>query len=174
MELAQRGRLLRRGDRVLDLGAWPGGWLQVAANFVGPAGLVVGVDLQPIAPLGLAHVRTLVGDIGDATVQQEIVQRCEGRVDVVLSDLAPKLTGVRARDEVQAEALADAVLVLLDLVLKPGGALLMKMFTGEATQRYVGRLRDRFASVRSTRPEATRKGSSEIYVIARGFQPRSA
>ncbi len=169
LELAKRGRFLRRGDRVLDLGAWPGGWLQVAADLVGPTGLVVGVDVQPIAPLHLKQVRVLVGDISVAVVQQQIVQLCERRVDVVLSDLAPKLTGVRARDEAQVETLADSVLGVIDLVLRPGGTLVMKMFTGEAGVRSVSRLRDRFVAVRSTRPEATRKGSSEMYVIASGF-----
>ncbi len=169
LELARRGRLLRRGDRVLDLGAWPGGWLQVAAELVGPTGLVVGIDLRPIVPIALEQVRVLVGDVSDATVQKQILQTCGGKVDVVLSDLAPKLSGVRSRDEAQAEALADSVLHLLEAVLKPGGTLLMKMFTGESMPQQLRRLRERFSNVRSTRPEATRRGSSEMYVIAVGF-----
>jgi 23S rRNA (uridine2552-2'-O)-methyltransferase len=172
LQLAQHARLFRRGDHVLDLGAWPGGWLQVAADLVGPTGKVVGIDLQPIEPLPQEHVTTQVGDIGDELTQQRIVEACEGRVDVVMSDLAPKLSGVRARDEAQTEVLAACVLALGEEVLKPGGKLVMKLFTGAAATRLVRELRARFDDVRTTRPEATRKGSSEIYAIAAGFRGR--
>lgn len=169
LQLVQRARLIRRGDRVLDLGAWPGGWLQVAADLVGPAGKVIGIDLQPIEPLPQKHVTTVVGDVADRLAQQQMLEACEGRVDILLSDLAPKLSGVRARDEAQAEALAHAALALADQVLKPGGKLVMKLFTGDAATRLLRELQARFASVRTTRPEATRKGSAEIYAIAVGF-----
>jgi 23S rRNA (uridine2552-2'-O)-methyltransferase len=174
-ELAQHGRLFRRGDHVLDLGAWPGGWLQVAAELVGPTGKVLGIDLQPIEPLPQKQVTTQVGDVGDQLTQQRIVEACEGRVvDIVLSDLAPKLSGVRARDEVQTEALAMGVLALSEKVLRPGGKLVMKLFTGDAATRLVRELRVRFDDVRRIRPEATRKGSSEIYAIAAGFRGSAA
>ena len=172
LQLAQQARLFRRGDHVLDLGAWPGGWLQVAADLVGPTGKVVGIDLQPIEPLPQKHVSTQIGDIGDELTQRRIVEACEGRVDIVLSDLAPKLSGVRARDEAQAEVLAACVLALGEEVLRPGGKLVMKLFTGDAATRLVRELRARFDDVRTTRPEATRKGSSEIYAIAAGFHGR--
>jgi 23S rRNA (uridine2552-2'-O)-methyltransferase len=169
LQLAQRARLIRHGDRVLDLGAWPGGWLQVAADLVGPGGKVIGVDLQPIEPLPQKHVTTVVGDVADQLVQQQMLEACEGRVDMLLSDLAPKLSGVGARDQAQAEALAHAALALADQALKPGGKLVMKLFTGDAATRLLRELRARFASVRTTRPEATRKASAEIYAIAVGF-----
>lgn len=168
-QLAKQVRLFRRGDRVLDLGAWPGGWLQVAAELVGPSGRVVGVDLQGIEALTQPNVRTLVGDISDAETQRRMLEECGGRVDVILSDLAPKLSGVRARDEAQAEALAQTVLAVAERMLRPGGNLLIKLFMGEAATRVVGQLRSRFATVRTTRPQATRKGSSEIYAIAIDF-----
>jgi len=172
LQLAQHTPLFRRGDHVLDLGAWPGGWLQVAADLVGPTGKVVGIDLQPINPLPQKHVTTQVGDIGDELTQQRIVEACEGRVDVILSDLAPKLSGVRARDEGRTEALALCALALGEEILRPGGKLVMKLFTGEAATRLVRELRARFDVVRTTRPEATRKGSPEIYAIATGFRGR--
>lgn len=170
LQLAQHARLFRRGDHVLDLGAWPGGWLQVAAELVGPTGKVVGIDLQPIEPLPHKHVTTQVGDIGDELMQQRIVKACQGRVDVVLSDLAPKLSGVRARDAARSEALAVCVLAVGEKVLRPGGKLVMKLFTGDAAMRLMRELRARFDDVRTTRPVATRKGSSEIYAIAAGFR----
>ena len=143
--------------------------MQVAADLVGPAGKVIGIDLQPIEPLPQKHVTTVVGDVADRLAQQQMLEACEGRVDILLSDLAPKLSGVRARDEAQAEALAHAALALADQVLKPGGKLVMKLFTGDAATRLLRELQARFASVRTTRPEATRKGSAEIYAIAVGF-----
>lgn len=173
-QLHQQARLFRPGDRVLDLGAWPGGWLQVAAELVGPGGRVVGVDLQPIEPLPQPTVRTLLGDITDRVIQQRVLEECGGRVDIILSDLAPKLGGVRARDQAQAEALAESVLAVAEQLLRPGGKLLMKLFMGEAATRRVAQLRSRFASVRTTRPEATRKGSSELYVIGIDFRPGGA
>jgi 23S rRNA (uridine2552-2'-O)-methyltransferase len=172
LELAQHNRLFRRGDRVLDIGAWPGGWLQVAADLVGPSGKVIGIDLQPIEPLPRSHVSTQVGDIGDELTRQRIVEACQGQVDVVLSDVAPKLSGVRVRDEAQSEALATCALALGARVLRPGGKFVIKLFTGEAATRVVRELRARFDDVRTTRPEATRKGSSEIYAIAVGFRSR--
>src|SRR5689334_12828220 len=93
LEVAQRYRLIAPGQRVVDLGAWPGSWLQVAAQLAGPRGTVVGVDLQPIDPLG-GPVTTIVGDARDAGVQGEIRARCGAGVDVLLSDMAPKLSGV--------------------------------------------------------------------------------
>ncbi|HEX7408229.1 MAG TPA: RlmE family RNA methyltransferase [Candidatus Binatia bacterium] len=170
LQLAQRGRLFRRGDHVVDLGAWPGGWLQVASELVGPAGTVVGVDLQPIGRLPQQNVVTFVGDIAAESTQQEIARACQGRVDVVLSDLAPKLSGVRARDEAQVQVLAECVLAFVEKVLKPGGKLVIKLFMGDDLPRYVDQLRARFTEVRTTRPEATRKGSAEVYAIANNFR----
>jgi 23S rRNA (uridine2552-2'-O)-methyltransferase len=172
LELARRGRLLRRGDRVVDLGAWPGGWLQVAAQLVGPSGQVVGVDLRAIDPLPDGQV-LIVGDVQAAEVQDRILEACGGRVDVVLSDLSPKLSGIRARDEAQAEALAECALNVCSRLLRPGGRLLMKLFMSPALPAFLDRLRDQFGSVSTTRPEATRKGSSEIYALATDFLGRS-
>jgi 23S rRNA (uridine2552-2'-O)-methyltransferase len=170
LQLVQRTRLLRRGDRILELGAWPGGWLQVAAQHVGPTGRVVGVDLRPIDRLPEKHVTTLVGDITDVEVQQQVVELCDGAVDVVLSDLAPKLSGVRDRDDAEAQALADCVLQVAERVLKPDGTLVMKRFMGDSLLRDVARLRALFQNLQLTRPQATRKESAEVYAVARGFR----
>lgn len=173
-QLEQGRRLLRPGDCVVELGAWPGGWLQVAAAEVGPKGRVVGVDLQAIDPLPEANVITLIGDISAAHTQERIIEACTGKTDVLLSDLAPKLTGVRARDETATHALAECVLQCVEHLLKPGGTLVVKLFMGNALPQYVTRLRTMFRDVRLTRPEATRKGSAEIYAIATGYRRNSA
>jgi len=174
LELAQRARLIRRGDVVIDLGAWPGGWLQVAAQLTGPSGRVIGLDLQRIDALPDLHVVSIVGDILDPTVQERVVTACGGPADVLLSDLAPKLSGVRARDEAQAIALAESVLRLATHTLKADGRLLIKLFTNAELSAYLRRLRTIFRRVSTTRPEATRKASSEIYAIAIGYIPASS
>jgi 23S rRNA (uridine2552-2'-O)-methyltransferase len=168
-QLAKGGLLLRRGDCVVELGAWPGGWLQIAIADVGPAGRVVGVDLRPIEPLPENNVTTVVGDITDAHTQDQVVQACKGKADVLLSDLAPKLTGVRARDEARINDLADCVLQWVERILKPSGRLVVKLFMGSDLPHHVARLRTMFRDVHVTRPVATRKESAEVYAIAAGF-----
>lgn len=170
LQLAERHRFFHRGDRVVDIGAWPGGWLQVAAQHVGPTGRAIGVDVQPIEPLPNRTVITLVGDITDRRTQERVTESCGGKADVLLSDLAPKLSGVRARDEAQAQALTECVLRLAEQVLRPGGTLVIKLFMGSELPRFVARLRALYRDVRTTRPAATRKESSEIYAVATGFR----
>jgi 23S rRNA (uridine2552-2'-O)-methyltransferase len=170
MELAQRHHLLRRGDTVVELGAWPGGWLQVAAQLVGPSGRVVGVDIVPIEPLPDAAVVTVVGDIELAETMQRVLSACGGQADVLLSDLAPKLTGVRARDQARAAALTECVLMYANEILRSRGMLVAKLFTSPDLAGYVRQLRGRFRQVRTTRPEATRKGSAELYVVGADFR----
>ena len=169
-ELARRYRLLRKGSRVVDLGAWPGGWLQMAAELVGPGGRVVGVDLQPVDPLPQPWVSCIEGDAADPAVCEEILRRAGGAVDVVLSDMAPKLTGVRARDEARAAELAAATLGLARRVLGAGGHLVMKTFMSAETNALLVELRRHFRTVKLSRPEASRKGSAETYVVALEFR----
>ena len=171
IELARSQRLVRSGDAVLDLGAWPGSWLQVAADLVGPRGLVCGVDLRPIHDVGRDNVFTVVGDVGDASVIEAVSSRAERAFDVVLSDLAPPLSGIRARDEARADELLDHVLTWTDELLRPGGHLVIKLFMGAGFEERRRRLRERFASVRLTRPDATRKGSAEVYAMGRNHRP---
>ena len=168
-ELDRRFGLLRRGDVVVDLGAWPGGWLQVALERVGPGGRVIGVDLRPVEPLPAPNLDLLVGDVRDPAVIASVRSRLGAPADVVLCDLAPKLTGVRATDEARAHELTQAVLAALPVLLVPGGRLLMKVFMGPSHRPTVERLRGQFDTVRTTRPPATRAGSAETYVAGLGF-----
>ncbi len=173
-ELDERFGILRRGDVVVDLGAWPGGWAQVAAERVGPAGRVLAVDVVPLEPLRLGHVDELEGDVRDPAVIAAARARLGRAADVVLSDLAPKLTGVRATDEARHAELVGAVLAALPVLLRRGGRLLVKVFMGAGYQETLTRLRALFAEVRTTRPEATRRGSGELYAFGRGFHGRVA
>ena len=113
---------------------------------------------------------TIAGDARDAAVQEEIRARCRGRVDVVLSDLSPALSGVRDRDVAQAIELAETALATAARLLAPGGRLVLKLFTAPETDAVVAEARRRFATVKLTRPEATRKGSAEMYLICVGFR----
>ena len=139
-ELAARYSLIRRGDRVLDLGAWPGGWLQVAAELVGPQGRVVGVDLQRIEPLGLANVVLLEGDIEDATVRERLPSAARGPIDVVLSDMAPSERHPRPRRGARARSRRDGARGRRRAV-RPHGRLLVKLFMSEEARAIVDQAR---------------------------------
>jgi 23S rRNA (uridine2552-2'-O)-methyltransferase len=175
-ELDDRFHLLRVGARVVDLGAWPGGWLQVAAERIGSGGRAVGLDLVAIAPLGLPQVATVQGDIRAADALAAVVRELGGKADVALCDIAPKLSGVRASDESRQADLLASVVGALPGLLAPGGNLLMKVFMNAAYQDTLKLLRGAFGRVVSTRPEATRAGSAELYVYAATYsqQPTSA
>lgn len=169
-ELADRFRLLRRGDAVVDLGAWPGSWAQLASERVGPEGRVVAVDVVPLEPLGAPNVDLLVGDVLDPDLILTVRQRLGRPADVVLSDVAPKLTGVASVDEARRLELSDAVLAALPVLLRTGGSLLIKLFMDPSFRVTIGRLEAGFSRVRTARPEATRRGSSEVYVAAASWQ----
>ena len=163
--------MLRPGDRVADLGCWPGGWLEVAARVVGPVGRVVGVDRVPLdAAPAPPNVVALQGDLTDPGIADTILRRLEAPADVVLCDAAPKLTGVRATDRAREEVLLEAVAALLSPLLRPGGSLVLKILEGPEAQAVEKRILARFESARTLRPKATRKGSAERYLVARGFR----
>lgn len=172
-DLDARFRLLAPGRRVVDLGCWPGAWLQVASRRVGASGVVVGVDLVAVEPLRLDNVTTFEGDAGDAEMQHRILAATGGRVDIMLSDLSPKLTGVRAMDQAREEALVELAIDFADHVLAPGGRLVVKLFSG-VEQAMTKKLREHFTTVTTWRPPSTRKGSSEIYAVATGKRGRDA
>ena len=170
LEVQQRYRLLRPGDRVVDLGAAPGGCLQVAAKLVGPQGKVIGVDLQEIHALPERHVTLLRGNTGAKDVQEKTKELLGGAADAVISDMAPKLSGIRDADVARAVALNRMALSFAEQLLRPGGVLLIKSFMSNDLHELAAELRQRFAEVQRTKPEATRQGSSELYFLARGFR----
>ena len=169
-QLNKRYGLLRSGDLVVDLGAAPGGWLQVARESVGGEGFVLGIDLQPIAKLPQNNVRTLVGDITDPSTPELILQNLPRPADVVLSDASPKISGVRSIDHARSIELGRAALAIASSVLRRGGRSLVKVFHGEFFEDFVGEVREKFEFVKISKPVASRKGSAEVYVIAKGFK----
>jgi 23S rRNA (uridine2552-2'-O)-methyltransferase len=166
-ELDRRFKLLARGARVVDLGCWPGGWLQVAARRVGPTGRVVGVDVKSAEPVAADHVVIVTGDLRDDAIVERVRMPLGGPADVVLSDLAPKLSGIRHTDAARHADLVRLAIARSEEWLAPDGTLLLKLFMDAEYEGLIGELRARFGGVRSCKPEATRRGSSELYTIAR-------
>jgi len=171
LELQKRARVLRAGNAVIDLGAWPGGWLQVAGEIVGARGHVVGVDVAAMEPLGVDHVVTLQGDVGDAELPGRLLEELGRRADVVLCDVAPKLTGIGPRDLARSAELSEQAVRVADATLRPGGTLVMKTFGGADAAERRDALRRRYGNVRLIGLAATRKGSSEVYLVGTDFRP---
>jgi len=170
-EMQHSLRLLKKGQRVVDLGCWPGGWLQIAAAEVGPRGKVVGVDLAEMEPLeDLANVFAFVGDITEVADRERVLEELGGQADVLLSDAAPKLTGIRATDRAHEELLLESVEAATPALLAPGGDLLVKLLECPEAQAFEKRMRSRFEKCRVLKPKASRKGTTERYLYGRGYK----
>jgi 23S rRNA (uridine2552-2'-O)-methyltransferase len=175
LEIDDAQRILRRGARVADLGCWPGGWLQVAAERVGPEGRVVGVDIAAIdPPLLLANVFALSGDLGEPGVITALLECAGARFDVVLADAAPKLTGIRATDRAREEALLEAIAAAVPQLLAAAGTLLVKLLECPEAHAFELGIRKRFESTKVVKPRASRKGTTERYLLARGYRAELA
>jgi 23S rRNA (uridine2552-2'-O)-methyltransferase len=167
-QLDETADLLSPGDTVVDLGAAPGGWLQVAAEAVGPSGRVIGVDRQRIKPLEDHDVETIRGDMTDEETRDEIVEVAGGAVDVVVSDMAPNMTGEYSVDHARSVHLARQALETALAVLEPGGHFVVKVFDGQDLGAFREDVEAEFEYVRTMRPDASRESSSEVYVVGKG------
>ncbi len=169
-ELAKRFQLLRPGSRVLDLGAAPGGFLQVIAQAVGAAGLAVGVDVVPLRPFAEAWVKTAVLDVLAPDALAVLEQLAPGAFDAVLSDLAPKTSGIRSSDEARSLRLAERALEVSRTRGKVGSSFLVKLFMGGDFEAFRAELRRDYQQVKVVRPEATRSASVEVYLVGLGLK----
>ena len=170
LEMDDKHGLIRPGARVLDLGAAPGGWTQVAAERAGPGGRVVAVDLLPMDPVPGATI--LQGDFQNDSVAAAALEALGGTADLVLSDMAPNTTGHGATDHLRIMGLAELALDTALAALAPGGAFVAKVFQGGSERSFLDTLKRRFGAVRHAKPPASRKDSSELYVVATGFRGR--
>ena len=161
---------MKPGQRILDVGCWPGGWLQVASQAVGRRGRVVGVDLSQTQSIGIANVVAITGNIEEIDIQERVRKELRGPCDVFLSDAAPKLTGVREVDRANEAQLLELLEAALPNLLRPGGDLLIKILEGPEAQSVERRLRARFSSARPIKAKASRKGSTERYLLGRGYR----
>jgi 23S rRNA (uridine2552-2'-O)-methyltransferase len=168
-EILGRYRLLGKGGAVLDLGAAPGGFLQVLAEAVGERGTAVGVDLEPIRNLGKSWVKTAVVDLL-APDALERIRVLHPRYDLVTSDMAPKTIGVKVTDEARSLELCRTALAVAEATLKLGGAFVAKVFMGGDFPAFQKELRRRFDEVHVVRPKATREHSYEVYVVGKGYR----
>jgi len=166
-EIDKRFGVFKDAKVVLDLGAAPGGWLQVASEVVGKEGLIVGVDLKPIMPLELKNVKTLVGDITQNSILEVVRRFLPAPVDVLLSDLSPQVSGAWDVDQLQQIELTRAALRYAEEFLKPDGWAIFKVFQGMDTQRFLEEMKKRFGYVKIYKPGASRRRSAEIYLVAR-------
>ena len=168
-ELIAKERLISRGGKVVDLGAAPGGWSQRAAEIVGPKGAVIAVDILEMAPI--SGVGIIQGDIRSPEIISQVTDLIgENSADLVLSDMAPNITGIRDADEANFLSIAEAVLDVASYVLRAEGSLILKLFQFAGTDAFVKDLKQRFARVSRKKPLASRKHSKEFYVVATGYK----
>ncbi len=168
-EIQRRDRMIRPGMTIVDLGAAPGSWSQVAAELTGPDGNLIAVDLLPVAPI--PGVEFIQGDFSEQTVLDEVLGRLAGAsADLVISDMAPNMSGVKGIDQPRAMALAGLALDLAARILAPAGGLLVKVFQGAGCEEFRASLKADFAAVKTRKPEASRARSNEMYLLASGFR----
>jgi 23S rRNA (uridine2552-2'-O)-methyltransferase len=169
LEIHEKDRLLRPGLAVVDLGAAPGGWSQLATRLVGGQGRVMALDILPMEPL--PSVEFIEGDFRETAVLDQLLAALDGRpVDLVLSDMAPNASGVKAVDQPSSLYLAELALDFARQCLKPGGDFLVKAFQGEGFDKFFKELRVAFATVAPRKPQASRARSAEQYLLARNYR----
>lgn len=169
LEINDKDRLVKPGMTVVDLGAAPGGWSQVVARLVGAKGQVIAMDILPMEPLD--NVAFLQGDFREQAVLDQLLAMIGERpVDLVISDMAPNISGMEAVDQPRAMYLSELALDMARQVLKPGGDFLVKVFQGVGFDEFLQDLRGCFDKVITRKPKASRARSKEVYLLARGFQ----
>ena len=169
IEINDKDKLLKPGMKVVDLGAAPGGWSQIAGRLIGDKGKVVASDILEMAPLpGVTFVQ---GDFTEDVVYQEILKAIgDERADLVISDMAPNMSGNSAVDQPQSMYLVELALDMASQVLRPGGNYLVKVFQGEGFDEYLKTMRGMFTSVVTRKPDASRARSREVYLLGRQFK----
>ncbi|HEV2564143.1 MAG TPA: RlmE family RNA methyltransferase [Microvirga sp.] len=171
LEIDEKYHILKPGQRVVDLGAAPGGWSQIAAKKVGPKGKVVGIDLLPIDPMpGVEFIQL---DFLDESAPGKLIEMLGGPADVVMSDMAANTTGHKKTDHLRIIGLAEAAIYFAREILAPGGAFVAKVFQGGTENQLLADLKRDFAVVRHVKPAASRADSAELYVMATGFRGRA-
>ncbi len=170
LQAVRKYRFMKRGDKVVDLGAAPGGWLQVSRQIVGKEGFVLGVDTEPVSELPWTNVKALVADVTSDSLSSVIINHMGSKVDVVISDVSPKISGAWDVDHTKQLYLAERSLEIAKAVLRRQGNFFVKVFHGPDLKEYRERLAEHFGTVRLVKPPASKQRSSEIYVIAMDYR----
>jgi len=165
MQLNKKYKIIKKGNKVLDLGAAPGGWSQVAIEKVESEGTVVGLDLRKIKPFTEENYFFIRGDFTEEHIQSEIIKKLDGKANVIISDASPSLSGIKNIDHLRSIDLAESVAAISDKVLAKNGNLLIKVFQGEEFKNLTDNLKKKFKVLKTTKPSSSRKKSSEMYVI---------
>jgi 23S rRNA (uridine2552-2'-O)-methyltransferase len=167
LEIDERDQLIRPGMVIVDLGATPGGWSQVSANKIGVSGKVIALDLLPLDPI--SRVEFIQGDFRDDSVLSQLEEKLAGKqIELVISDMAPNISGIDSVDQARSIHLAELALEFASHHLKPGGAFLVKVFQGTGFEAYVKLMRTHFKKVVNRKPKASRDRSSEVYMLGTG------
>ncbi len=165
---------MNSGDVVVDLGAAPGGWIQASRNIVGSKGFVLGVDLKKVQPFNFSNVRTLIGDITDPQLIQHIKEILPSPADVLISDVAPNVSGIWELDHARQIDLARHSLQIATSVLRPRGNFFVKTFQGSMLNDFVKEVKEHFVQVKRVKPKASRAKSAELYVLGTNLGMRKS
>lgn len=169
IEIDAKDKLLKPGQVVVDLGATPGGWSQIIGRRIQPGGLLVAIDLLEMVPL--PDCNFIRGDFREQAALDMLMTELAGRdVDLVLSDMAPNISGVESRDQARIIDLAELALEFCTRVVQPGGGFLVKVFQGAGFELFYRAMRAQFVSVATRKPEASRSRSAEVYLLGKGFR----
>ena len=165
-QVAKKYRFIKRGNVVVDFGAAPGGWIQVARKIVGKKGFVLGVDLRPIEPFPQEYIKTIVADFTEPQVLQQILEFLPRKADVVLSDASPNISGIWELDHARQIDLAQKAFEIALKVMRPSGNFFVKVFEGDMLMGFVKEVGKYFKNVKILKPKASRAKSSEIFILA--------
>jgi 23S rRNA (uridine2552-2'-O)-methyltransferase len=166
----QKYQFIKRNDVVVDLGAAPGGWIQAARKMTGKHGFVLGVDLKPIEPFAQEYIRTIVADITEPDIVEQLLSFLPRKADVVLSDAAPNITGVWEVDHARQIDLATKALGIAQCILRSSGNIFVKVFQGDMLDVFLQAVKASFDTVKIVKPQASRAKSSEIYILGLGLK----
>ena len=173
-EIQKKHKIIKKGDKVIDMGAWPGGWLQCARKFVGSSGLVTGIDLVEIDPFENKNIFTIKGDLRDPEPIEEALSLADGKYDVLVSDMSPKLSGIKDADRLASVALLELAAFLAAQVLRVGGSFVAKGFKCNETEEFIRATRPAFSKLVRLELKSTRKTSKEFYIVGFGYKGNSS
>lgn len=172
-QVNKKFKIIKKGNTVVDLGAAPGGWSQVALEIVEEEGIVVGIDLNHIKPFEEENFHKIRGDFTTKEVQNQIMEIINGKTEVLISDASPSLSGIKNIDHLRSIDLINAVIDIADNILEEKGNLLIKVFQGPEYKKFLDGLKKKFRKVKSTKPPSSRNKSKEMYVVGLGFRRNS-
>lgn len=165
LQAVKKYAFIKSGDVVVDLGAAPGGWTQAARELAGNDGFVLGIDINRIKPMSLSNIQTIIGDISDPQIVKQIMKLLPRPADAVISDVSPNISGIWELDHARQIDLARKSLQIATSILKPKGSFFVKVFQGDMLNDFAKEVKQNFGSVRIVKPPASRKKSSELYIL---------